>query len=233
MKIAIFGTGMVGQALGAKLLELRHQVVFGTRDVKTTLARKDSDIYGNPPFSEWIKDHQDAQIGTFNDAAAAAELLINATSGSASLAVLNLASANFMKEKILIDVANPLDFSKGFPPSLSVCNTNSLAEQLQSAFPKTRVVKTLNTLNASLMTNPGLLPGDHSLFLSGNDADAKSQVSGFLSNWFGWKQENILDLGGIETARGTEMILPLWITLLGQLGHPNFNWYVNVGNQPG
>lgn len=114
-------------------------------------------------------------------------------------------------EKILIDTANPLDFSKGMPPTLSVCNTDSLAEQIQSEFPETRVVKTLNTMNARLMVDPGQLAGaDHHVFLSGDDAEAKSVLIELLKS-FGWME--VIDLGDISTARGTEMLLPIWLRL--------------------
>jgi predicted dinucleotide-binding enzyme len=116
-----------------------------------------------------------------------------------------------------MDISNPLDFSRGMPPTLFVCNDDSLGEQIQREFPQTMVVKTLNTLTASLMVNPGLLAdGDHTVFVSGNDQAAKSQVSKWLAEWFGWK--HILDLGDITTARGVEMYLPLWLRLWGALG---------------
>lgn len=229
MKIAILGTGMVGQALGEGLLNCGETVVFGTRDVKNTLARTENDSYGNPPFSKWLSDHSKATIGTFNDAAAASELVFNATSGSVSISALNLAGVPFLKNKIMIDVANPLDFSKGFPPSLFVSNTNSLAEQIQNEFPETYVVKTLNTVNASIMTHPDQLSESHNLFLSGNDQSSKDQVVSLLSSWFGWKTEQFIDLGDITSARSTEMLLPLWITLFGKIGHPNFNFFINIG----
>jgi predicted dinucleotide-binding enzyme len=142
-----------------------------------------------------------------------------------SLAALELAGSNNLAGKILIDIANPLDFSKGMPPSLSISNTDSLGEQIQKAFPKTKVVKALNTLSAPLMVNPGLLAdGDHHIFICGDDAEAKSQVTASLQEWFGWK--NIIDLGDITTARGTEMLLPVWIRLWGALGTPMFNFKI-------
>jgi predicted dinucleotide-binding enzyme len=122
-------------------------------------------------------------------------------------------------------LANPLDFSQGFPPSLTVCNTDSLAEQIQRAHPNIRVVKTLNTMTASVMVNPSLVPGEHNVFLSGNDADAKATASEVLG-WFGWKSANIIDVGDITTARGTEMLLPIWVRLYGALGNPNFNFHI-------
>jgi predicted dinucleotide-binding enzyme len=229
MKIGILGTGMVGQTIGGKLLELGHDVVYGTRDVKKTLARTEPDAYGNPPFSTWLGQHPDARLGTFEEAAMHGELVFNATSGTASLAALRLAGGGNLSGKVLIDIANPLDFSQGFPPSLSVCNTESLGEQIQEAFPDARVVKTLNTMNAFVMTKPEEVPGDHTVFVSGNDAGAKELVTDILTDWFGWKRTNVIDLGDITTARGAEMILPLWVRLYGVLQHPRFNFHIATG----
>jgi 8-hydroxy-5-deazaflavin:NADPH oxidoreductase len=232
MNIGIFGTGAVARALGAKFLELGHSVVFGTRDVQTTLARAESDGYGNIPFSQWKKVHPSAKLSTFKEAASHGEILVNATSGSGSLAALQAAGKENLKGKILIDIANPLDFSKGFPPSLTVCNTDSLAEQIQRAFPDLRVVKTLNTMNATVMVNPGFVPGDHSVFISGNDPQAKKTVTDILHGWLGWRTSNIIDLGDITTARATEMLLPIWVRLFGLLKNPNINFHIAIGAPP-
>jgi predicted dinucleotide-binding enzyme len=105
-----------------------------------------------------------------------------------------------------------------------VSNTDSLAEQIQRAFPQVRVVKALNTMNAMVMVNPALVPGEHSVFVSGNDAAAKAQVTGILQKDFGW--QSVVDLGDISTARGVEMLLPLWINLMGVLGTPIFNFSI-------
>jgi hypothetical protein len=233
MKIGIFGTGTVGRAIGTKLIEAGHDVVFGTRDVDKTLARTEPDRYGNPPFSEWIKQQPQARLGTFQEAAAHGETLFNATAGIASLEALGLAGHENLSGKILIDIANPLDSSQGFPPSLAVCNTDSLGEQIQNAFPQAKVVKTLNTMNANVMVNPALVPGDHNVFLSGNNAGAKAQVSTMLTDWFGWKAENVIDLGDITTARGPEMLLPLWLRLFGVLQNPLINFHIAAGTPPG
>ena len=226
MKIGILGTGMVGQTIGAKLMEAGHDVLFGTRDVEKTLTRTEPDGYGNPPFSEWKKQRPQVRLDTFQEAAVHGEILFNTTAGVASLAALNQAGVGNLRGKILIDIANPLDASQGFPPTLAVCNTDSLGEQIQNAFPEAKVVKTLNTMNAYVMVNPALVPGDHTVFLSGNDAAAKERVSQSLTEWFGWKPENILDLGDISTARGVEMLLPIWIRLFAALQTPIFNFKI-------
>jgi len=212
MKIAILGTGMVGVSIGTKLIELGHQVKMGSRTADNPKAREWADAYG--PY---------ASQGTFADAAAFAEIVFNCTHGQSSLDALNLAGKENLEGKTLVDVAIPLDFSKGMPPSLTICNTDSLGETIQRAFPDAKVVKTLNTLNCQLMVNPKLLKSDSSVFMSGNDANAKEEVSNLLKD-FGWNE--IIDLGDITTARGTEQLLPIWVRLMGALGTPMFNFKI-------
>lgn len=226
MKIAVFGTGSVGQALAGKLSQTGHTVLVGTRDVASTMARKENDAFGNPPFSAWIENHPEVTLVTNREAASATELLVNCTLGNASIETLRSAGVENLNGKILLDIANPLDFSQGFPPSLSVCNHTSLAEQIQQEFPQLKVVKSLNTMSAMIMVNPSLIGGDHSVFVSGNDADAKTAVRNILKE-FGWDDRNILDLGDITTARGTEMLLPVWVRLFGALQTPFFNFHIN------
>ena len=151
--------------------------------------------------------------------------MINATSGTVSLEALRLAGEQNLRGKILIDVSNPLDFSKGMPPTLTVCNTDSMGEQIQRAFPDAKVVKTLNTTNVNVMVDPAQVAGgDHDLFVSGNDAAAKARVTELLRQWFGWR--TVIDLGDITTARGVEMLLPVWLRLMGALGTPLFNFKI-------
>jgi predicted dinucleotide-binding enzyme len=222
MRIGVIGTGIVGQTMAAKLVELGHEVMIGTRDVDKTLARTEPDVYGNPPFGAWHRQHAKVKLGTFAEAAAFGAVIINATNGAASLEALKAAGEANLKGKILMDIANPLDFSKGMPPSLFVSNTDSLGEQIQQGFPEVKVVKTLNTMNAYVMANPRqLADGDHDVFVSGNDAEAKAQVTDLLKNGFGWKQ--VIDLGDITSARGAEMYLLLWLRLFGALQTPMYN----------
>jgi 8-hydroxy-5-deazaflavin:NADPH oxidoreductase len=149
----------------------------------------------------------EAQVGTFRDAVTFSDLVINALSGAVSLKVLQAVGAAALDGKTLIDVANPIDFSRGFPLTLFVKDTDSLGEMLQRAFPEMHVVKTLNAMTAALMVNPQLVGnGDHTVFLSGNDTRAKAQVIALLRE-FGW--QDILDLGDISTARGTEMMVSI------------------------
>lgn len=211
MKIGIIGTGMVGTSIGNKLVSLGHEVRMGSRTAT------------NEKAVAWAKAAGErASHGTFADAAAFAELVFNCTQGAVALEALQAAGAGNLKGKILIDVSNPLDFSKGMPPTLFAGNTDSLGERIQAAFPDAKVVKTLNTVNADVMVNPGKVAGgDHHMFLSGNDADAKARVAELLKTQFGWK--HLVDLGDITTARGTECYLPLWIRLWGALKTADFN----------
>lgn len=220
MKIGVFGTGMVGRTVASKLLELGHAVCVGTRDPAATLAKAEPDRMGTPPFKAWKEQHPGAQLGTIAQAAEHGELLVNAMSGVGSIETLKPAG-DALAGKVLLDISNPLDFSKGMPPTLSVSNTDSLGEQIQRAFPATKVVKSLNTVNANLMVGPKALAGGaHTMFVCGNDAAAKAKVTSLLQS-FGW--EDILDLGDITSARGTEMYLPLWLRLWGAVKTPAFS----------
>ena len=223
MNIAVLGTGMVGRAIAGRLADLGHPVVVGTRDPAATLARTEPDGMGNPPYSAWHAQHPEVGLETFAAAAAGAELVVNASSGAASLDLLRLAGAENLAGKPLLDVANPLDFSQGFPPSLFVKDTDSLAEQVQRAFPEAKVVKALNTLNAGLMVDPKSLGESSTVFVSGDDAGAKASVIALLES-FG--HDDVIDLGGLETARGTEMLLPIWLRLMGALGTAQFNFKI-------
>jgi hypothetical protein len=222
MKIGVLGTGPVGQTLAARLAGLGHAVKIGTRAPAATLAREGKDTFGNPPFKVWKQEHPEIGLGTRAEAAAHGELLVNATTGVGSIAALEAAGKANLAGKILVDLSNPLDFSRGMPPSLTVCNTDSLGEQIQRAFPELKVVKTLNTMNAYLMVGPAqLASGEHTVFVSGNDAAAKETVTGLLHS-FGWK--DIVDLGDITTARGTEMMLPIWARVWVATQNPMFSF---------
>ena len=212
MNIAILGTGMVGQALAGRLHELGNNVTIGTRNVAATKERVGDTL--NP----------DIALATFADAAAGAEIIFLAVKGAVAIETLELAGAENLDGKIVVDINNPLDFSNGFPATLFVKDTESLGEQIQSAFPKARIVKSLNTLAADLMVNPKQINnGNHTVFVSGNDAEAKTNVVEILES-FG--HTDIIDLGDITTARGTEMMMPVWMRLMGVLGTHMFQFKV-------
>jgi hypothetical protein len=221
MKIGILGTGTVAQALAGKLATLGHRVTIGTRDPQATLARSKPDGFGNEPFRVWQEKHPAVSLGDFAAAARHGEIIVNATNGDGTLAALKAAGAAAIGDKVLIDISNPLDFSAGRPPTLSVCNTDSLGEQIQRAWPRARVVKTLNTVNANVMVDPQQLAGgNHTMFVCGNDAGAKQAATKLLGE-FGWT--DVMDLGDISNARGIEMYLPLWLRLYGAVGGPTFS----------
>lgn len=216
--IAVLGTGIVGRALGTKLVELGHRVVMGSRTA------------GNEKAVAWAAGAGElAGEGSFEDAAADAAMVVNATSGVASMAALTSAGAANLAGKVLIDVANPLDFSRGMPPRLDPCNDDSLGERIQRAFPEARVVKTLNTVNCDVMVDPGRLPGPTTMFVCGDDGAAKDEVRALLRT-FGWPADDLMDLGDIAAARGMEMYLPMWLRLLGATGTVHLNIRVVVGD---
>jgi 8-hydroxy-5-deazaflavin:NADPH oxidoreductase len=212
VRVGVLGTGDVGRRLASKLVALGHEVKMGSRTAK------------NAKAVEWTKANgPKASAGTFADAAKFGEVVFNCTAGSVSLEALKLAGGKNLSGKVLVDVANPLDFSKGMPPTLTVCNTDSLGEQIQRAFPDAKVVKALNTMGNELMVNPGLVPGEHDTFVCGNDAQAKAKVVEILRA-FGWKSP--IDLGDITASRGLEMVLPVWVRLMVTLKTRNFNFKI-------
>ncbi|MBA2248681.1 MAG: NAD(P)-binding domain-containing protein [Chitinophagaceae bacterium] len=215
MKIGILGTGIVGNTIGTALLKKGHQVMMGSRNAN------------NEKAAAWVKTNDSkASQGSFEDAAIFGEIIFNCTKGEHSIEVITTA-ANNLAGKILIDVSNPLDFSKGMPPTLFLSNDTSLGETIQNKFPDLKVVKALNTLSCTVMIDPAIISnGDHNLFICGNDIDAKKMVIQLLHDDFGWKTENIIDLGDITNARGTEQILPLWIRLFMVFGNADFNFKI-------
>ncbi|HSL45854.1 MAG TPA: NAD(P)-binding domain-containing protein [Anaerolineales bacterium] len=210
MQIGILGSGVTAQTIGSKLVQLGHEVMLGSRDE------------ANPPAVAWAKEEggQHALYGTFMNAASFGEIIFNCTLGSASMNALQQAGEENLRGKILIDTSNPLDRSTDMW-SLTVCNDDSLGEQIQRAFPETKVVKTLNTVNANVMVDPAKLLEQTHVFVSGDDIEAKATVVRILRDWFGWKQ--IIDLGGIETARGVEMYVLLWHQLRNAISSQRFN----------
>ena len=216
MYIGVLGTGTVGRTLAQALVDRGHDVRMGARAA------------GNANAVAWAHAAGPlASEGSFADAAAFGELAINATAGAASLDALEMAGAERLAGKVLIDVANPLDTSGGMPPTLTVCNDDSLGERIQRAFPEVRVVKALNTVTAAVMVQPDLVPGQHTVFICGDDDAAKTQVTVLLEE-FGWVAGSILDLGDITAARGMEMYLALWLRLWGATGTAMLNVGVQV-----
>jgi predicted dinucleotide-binding enzyme len=212
----IFGTGVVGQTIGSKLLELGHHVRLGSRDA------------ANADAAAWVTAAETADAGgrasqgTFSDAAAFGDVLINATSGDGTPHAVAAAGAANLAGKMLIDVSQPLDFSNGFPPSLSVPSTDSLGARLQRAHPDVKVVKALATVNAAVMVDPARVPGQHNLFIAGDNDEAKAEVRDLLAS-FGWPAGRVIDLGGIESARAIEAYILVWVYVYSALGTADFN----------
>lgn len=212
MRISVLGTGTVGRALSGALAAAGHDVLVGTRDVEATSSR--------PEVAEWAAASPGVRLVPLAEAGSHGEVVVNATNGGGSLAALR--EARLPDGVVVADVANPLDFSAGFPPTLSVANTDSLAEQIQAELPDAHVVKTLNTITASVMVDPGSVPGEHHVFVSGDDVAAKQIVTRLLAD-LGWPAASVIDLGGIRSARAAEMYVSMWLALMGAVGSPVFN----------
>lgn len=227
MRIGVLGTGMVGRAHSEKLAEKGYDVVMGTRDVNRTKGDAKPGPRGETPMKEWLENHPHVKIGTFYESADHGEMVINALHGTAVLDTLGSVKAA-LQGKALMDISNPLDYSKGMPPSLWVVNTDSLGEMVQKALPEVKVVKALNTMNAHLQADPMLVAnGQHSAFICGNDASAKTEVRELMRIAYGWT--DVVDLGPIVGARGMEMYLILWSHMLGAMKSPMFNVKVVKG----
>ena len=221
MRIAVLGTGVVGRTLARGLARVGHHVVIGTRDPESTLAAAETDQHGSVAFAAWLRENSGIGLATFADAAEPAELVVFASAGARAMDVLRAAGARNLEGKVLLDVSNPLDFTTGYPPTLFVKDTDSLAEQIQRAVPRARVVKALNTVSSYVMADPTAIDGgDHTVFVSSDDGDAAEAVTSLLHE-LGWK--DVLTLGGLSTARGPEMYVGLWLRMLAAIGKPEFN----------
>lgn len=210
MNISVLGTGMVGMAIASKLVSLGHNVKMGARDANNSKA------------TEWAGTAGvNASCGTFAESIAFGEIIFNCVLGAAAVEVLSTAGDKALDGKIVIDISNPLDFSKGMPPTNFIGNTDSLGETIQRAFPKAHIVKSLNTVSAPVMINPAVIPGDHDIFICGNDTGAKTEVTKILQDWFGWK--SVVDLGDISASRVTEAWVLFWVRIMMLTGSPMHN----------
>jgi predicted dinucleotide-binding enzyme len=213
MKIAVLGTGMVGNAIATKLVQVGHDVKMGSRTAN------------NEKAAAWVAQAgARASAGTFADAAAFGEIVFVCTAGTGTLEALQSAGAANLDGKIVVDVSNPLDFTGGMPPRLFVGGDDSLGERVQREFPNAKVVKALNTVNCNVMVDASRVPGDHDLFIAGNDAEAKARVAELVKRDFGWK--HVVDIGGIDGARNTEAHVLFWVRLWGIVGGPDFNIHI-------
>ncbi|HTQ02778.1 MAG TPA: NAD(P)-binding domain-containing protein [Polyangiaceae bacterium] len=197
MKVGILGTGDVGRTLGTAFVTLGHQVKMGAREAT------------NEKAAAWAKDAgQSASHGTFADAAGFGDIVVLSTHGTANEAVLKSIPPERLQGKLLIDTTNPLDFSKGMPPRLFVGHTDSGGERVQRAAPEARVVKCWNIVGHTSMFRPAYETGTPAMFICGNDAEAKKQVTRILHD-FGWSE--VVDFGGIESSRHLEPLCIVWV----------------------
>lgn len=214
MRVGILGTGMVAQAIAPRIFDLENEVCVGARS-------------SNSPTLEPFSD-QEMLVGSFAEAAATSDLVINATNGNHSVEAV-ASAAEALAGKTLIDLANRLDPSRGMAAAALASPDNSLAAEIQAAAPEANVVKALNTMNRAVMVNPSLVPGDHVVFMSGDSPDAKAEVRKLLSD-LGWSERQIVDLGGLETATGPEMLMQLWLDVVvarGGFDAGPFNFAIN------
>ncbi|HEV2375469.1 MAG TPA: NAD(P)-binding domain-containing protein [Streptosporangiaceae bacterium] len=217
MLTAVLGTGLAGRTLASRLAGGGHEVVMGTRNIASSMAR--------PEMASWLAGQPHVELAPFAEATRAADMVVNVTSGAASLEVLGSAGPDALAGKVLIDAANPLHSRPDGPAVLDPVSSDSLAEQVQRAFPQARVVKALNMMSCKIMIDPDRIPGQHTAFICGNDAAAKQAVTALLIS-FGWPANAVLDLGDITAARGMEMLWPLWLRVAQTLGHSDFNFHI-------
>jgi predicted dinucleotide-binding enzyme len=217
VRISVLGTGDVGLAVAGRLAELGHEVTLGTRDPEETREREE--------YAAWAAGRAGVGLAAFETSAHGADLVVNATGGEITLRILELVARDLVGT-VLLDLSNPLDHSHGFPPRLFVKDDDSLAELIQRAHPQARVVKSLNTMNNSVMVHPEQLGEPTTVFVSGDDAEAKATVTALLHEL---GHQDVLDLGDLSTARGAEMWLPLWIRIAMALGGSDFNLRVVRG----
>jgi 8-hydroxy-5-deazaflavin:NADPH oxidoreductase len=200
VKVGVVGSGDVGKRLAGGFASRGHEVILGTRKPD------------NPELKKWaasVKGKGKVTLGSFADAARQGQLVVLAVNGGAALEALDGAGKDNLSGKVLIDVTNPLDFSKGMPPSLLVGTTDSNAERIQHAVPSAKVVKAFNTVGNGQMVDPHVKGQPRlEMLIAGNDAAAKKQVTEILQS-FGWA--GALDVGGIEGARWLEALVPLWV----------------------
>ena len=194
MKIAVLGTGNVGTALGTAFASAGHTIVYGSRT----------------PGGE-------KNAVSYRDAAENADVVITAVPGAVAVATLEEVGEEVLGEKVVLDVSN------AFTPQFTLAFPNdSVARMIQERFPRARVVKSLNTMNISVMTNPSAVSPASNVFVSGDDEAAKASVRTLLAD-LGWSEDAIFDLGGVATAAGPESTGLLFIGIMTALQTPTFN----------
>ena len=214
-RVGVLGTGEVGRRLAAGFRARDHDVMIGSRDP------------GKPDLREWLSDEgAGIEVGTFAQAAAHGEFLVLSVLGSAAEEAIAEAGRENFTGKVVIDAMNPLDFSGGFPPKLSISGEDSLGERVQRALPDARVVKAFNTIGSPYFVDPSFGEGPPTMLIAGDDEEAKRTVGDVLAD-FGWS--HVVDIGGIEGSRELEAICIAWVKIGGQRGSWDHGFRLLVG----
>jgi len=215
MRVGVLGSGQVGQRLAAGFRGRGHEVMIGSRDP------------AKPELVRWLSgEGAGIEAGTFAAAAAHGELVVLAVLGNAAEQAIAEAGPENFSGKVVIDAMNPLDFSGGFPPKLSIAGQDSLGERVQRALPDARVVKAFNTIGSAYFVDPNFTEGDPTMLIAGDDEDAKRAVADVLAD-FGWSQT--VDIGGIEGSRELEAICIAWVKIGGARGAWDHGFKLLVG----
>jgi NADPH-dependent F420 reductase len=214
-RVGVLGTGAVGRRLATGFKGRGYEVMIGSRDP------------GKSDLREWLSDEgAGVQAATFKEAAEHGELLVLAVLGDAAQDVIAHAGAENFGGKVVIDAMNPLDFSGGFPPKLSISGEDSLGERVQRALPDAKVVKAFNTIGNQYFVDPEFSEGSPTMLIAGDDEGAKRLVSDLLAD-FGWS--DTFDIGGIEGSRELEAICIAWVKIGGARGSWDHGFKLLVG----
>jgi 8-hydroxy-5-deazaflavin:NADPH oxidoreductase len=214
-RVGVLGSGDVGRRLASGFRSRGHDVMIGSRHP------------GKPELHEWLSgDGTGIAAGTFAEAAAHGELIVLAVLGSAAEEAIADAGPKNFGGKVVIDATNPLDFSGGFPPKLSVTGADSLGERVQRALPDAKVVKAFNTIGNPYFVDPSFSEGQPTMLIAGDDEGAKHTVRDVLAD-FGWS--DVVDIGGIEGSRELEAICIVWVKIGGTRGSWDHGFKLLVG----
>ncbi len=214
-RVGVLGTGEVGRRLAAGFRSRGHDVMIGSREP------------GKPELREWLSgDGAGIEAGTFAQAAAHGELLVLAVLGNAAEEAIADARPDNFDGKVVIDTMNPLDFSSGFPPKLSITGEDSLGERIQRGLPDAKVVKAFNIIGNPYFVDPNLSEGRPTMLIAGEDEPAKRIVRDVLTD-FGWS--DVVDIGGIEGSRELEAICIAWVKIGGARGSWDHGFKLLVG----
>jgi hypothetical protein len=214
-RVGVLGTGEVGRRLAGGFRSRGHDVMIGSREP------------GKSDLAEWLSgDGSGIEAGTFAQAASHGELVVVAVLGNAAESAIAEAGPDNFRGKVVIDAMNPLDFSGGFPPKLSIAGEDSLGERVQRALPDAHVVKAFNTIGSPYFVDPSFSDGRPTMLIAGDDQGAKGTVRDVLAD-FGWA--DTVDIGGIEGSRELEAICIVWVKIGGARGAWDHGFKLLVG----